>query len=79
MTTIHYNGNPYTARSLNIPGYGLGLLIATTQLSSVLIDENGNPYNPNARDIDEDIFFYCEPDQIALPTKQLKGIIKSNL
>ena len=55
----------YSARKVAIAGYGSELMISTEDLEAVLINEDGGYSSPEARLIDEQIFFYV-PKRIAV-------------
>ena len=63
----------YPARKVAIEGYGSELMISTEDLEAVLINEDGGYTSPEARLIDEQIFFYvskriavdCSDEEVA--------------
>ena len=57
--------NMYPARKVAIESYGSELTISTEDLEAVLINEDGGYTYPEARLIDEQIFFYV-PKRIAV-------------
>ena len=62
---ILFAGNKYPARNVAIKGYGSELIISTEDLEAMLINEDGSYSSPEARLIDEQIFFYV-PKRIAV-------------
>ena len=62
---IIFAENKYPARRVAIEGYGSALMISTEDLEAVLINEDGGYSSPEARLIDEQIFFYV-PKRIAV-------------
>ena len=62
---IIFAENMYSARKVAIAGYGSELMISTEDLEAVLINEDGGYSSPEARLIDEQIFFYV-PKRIAV-------------
>ena len=62
---IIFAENMYSARKVAIAGYESELMISTEDLEAVLINEDGGYSSPEARLIDEQIFFYV-PERIAL-------------
>jgi hypothetical protein len=62
---IIFAENMYPARKVAIEGYGSELMISTEDLEAVLINEDGGYTSPEARLIDEQIFFYV-PKGIAV-------------
>ena len=55
---IIFAENMYSARKVAIEGYESELTISTEDLEAVLINEDGGYTSPEARLIDEQIFFY---------------------
>ena len=70
---IIFAENMYPARKVAIEGYGSELIISTEDLEAVLINEDGGYTSPEARLIDEQIFFYvskriavdCSDEEVA--------------
>ncbi len=61
---ILFEGNVYSDRKVDIDGNGLDLMISTEDFESVLINEAESYTSPEARLIDEQIFFY-DPKRVA--------------
>lgn len=62
---IVFAENKYPTRKVAIEGYGSALMISTEDIEAVLINEDGGYTSPEARLIDEQMFFYV-PESIAL-------------
>ena len=62
---IVFAENKYPTRKVAIEGYESELTISTEDLEAVLINEDGGYSSPEARLIDEQIFFYV-PKRIAV-------------
>ena len=62
---IVFAENMYPTRKVAIEGYESELMISTENLEAVLINEDGGYTSPEARLIDEQIFFYV-PERIAM-------------
>ena len=62
---IVFAENKYPTRKVAIEGYGSERMISTEDLEAVLINEDGGYSSPEARLIDEQIFFYV-PKRIAV-------------
>ena len=62
---IIFAENKYLTRKVAIEGYESALMISTEDLEAVLINEDGGYTSPEARLIDEQIFFYV-PKSIAV-------------
>jgi hypothetical protein len=88
---IQYNGKEYPTTTVNMnPGWSetdpdepYHVEIATTDLEDVLFpnkhEDNWTPADRTAEAIDDDIFYYIEPDWITLPEEQLVKLIKENI
>ena len=62
---IVFAENKYPTRKVAIVGYESALMISTEDLEAVLINEDGGYTSPEARLIDEQVFFYV-PKRIAV-------------
>ena len=62
---IVFAENRYLTRKVAIEGYESALMISTEDLEAVLINEDGGYTSPEARLIDEQIFFYV-PKRIVM-------------
>ena len=69
---IIFAENMYPARKVAIEGYESELTISTEDLEDVLINEDGGFTSPEARLIDEQIFFYV-PKRIAVDCSDARG------
>lgn len=65
VNCILFEGITYPVRYVAIEGSKSELMISTEDLEAVLINEDGGYFSPEARLIDEQIFFYV-PERIAL-------------
>ena len=62
---IVFAENKYPTRKVAIEGYESALMISAEDLEAVLINEDGGYTSPEARLIDEQVFFYV-PKRIAV-------------
>ena len=70
---IVFAENKYPTRKVAITGYESALMISTEDLEAVLINEDGGYTSPEARLIDEQVFFYvlkriavdCSDEEVA--------------
>ena len=62
---VLFEENIYPVRYVVIEGYVSELMISTEDLEAVLINEDGGYTSPEARLIDEHIFFYV-PERIVM-------------
>ena len=70
MEEICFQDKVYDARYLNLPTFGL-VLIATTELSNVLLTEDYEYTSDEARHIDETICFFVDKKNLKLSSKKL--------
>ena len=63
IITIEFEKRKYTIREVEIPGVG-ERIIASTELNNILISEDGEYKSDEARYIDEQIYFFLEPDKL---------------
>ena len=69
----------YTIRVIDTPTYGT-VKIADTTLSDALMDEAYEDFvSDKAREVDEGIFFYVEPEHINLPKDELVALVEDLL
>jgi hypothetical protein len=64
LDIIKYDGADFPIRLIYVKTFGL-MRISTTDLSTRLFSEDGNYFSEEGLIIDESIFFYVEPHQIA--------------
>ena len=74
MNSIIFQSTTYKLREIQLPVFG-DVLISTTSLNRVLFDKNAGYVNEEACDIDEQIFYFVEEDEIILPSKSLVKIL----
>lgn len=76
MAIIIFQNKKYKSRQLQITGWG-NYYVASTRLERMLFDQNGRYKSEEAKNIDEQIFFYIKPFQFKLRDKELgKEILK---
>ncbi len=78
LTTIRFQEQKYTGRNIVLPHYGY-VLIATTTLCALLLDDNSNYISKEARMVDEQILFFVDDSEISLPEKQFEQLLLSEL
>ncbi|MDX2174274.1 MAG: hypothetical protein SFY56_14325 [Bacteroidota bacterium] len=76
MFSIHFQNKDFKVRELDLPEFG-SVLISTTSLSNLIVDENGNYLSDEAIAIDEQLFFFVEENEIDLDENELITIINS--
>ncbi len=75
INSIIFNNQKFPVRELNFKEYG-NILISTTLLNSQLILKDGSYFSDKARVLDEEIFYFVEPNDIYLSEDKLIRIIK---
>ena len=81
LKTITLNGNTYKARIVNLPNEGT-VMIATLALSEALFKDGDSAHeyvSDEAEEIDEEIFFYVEENELELPVNELIAIIQKSI
>ena len=77
MDVIQYNGERYPVRSIYVPDWG-ERVIATESLENLLI-KDGLFVSDEARNIDDEIFYYVSDDKFSITDEQLGRIIATEL
>jgi len=78
MESIIFKEEFYPIREIKIPGYG-NVIVSTSNLNSKIISEDGSYFSEFASILDEDIFYYVEPNQIMFEESRLINLIMSEL
>ena len=74
-----FDSQDYTIRVIDTPTYGT-VKIADTTLRDALMDETYEDFvSDKAREVDEGIFFYVEPEHINLPKDELVALVEDLL
>jgi hypothetical protein len=68
----------YVTRDLNLPSFGY-VVISTTELRNLLLDDDCEYTSDEARYIDEQIFYFVEEDEIKMTSKSLSKLIRNQL
>ena len=76
--SIIFNDRTYKGRRINIEGYG-NYLVASRSLSNNLLDENYNYKSEEAKQVDENIFFFINPVDFKLSDALLAQTILKSL
>lgn len=74
---IEFNGKSYPAREVCLEDNDY--TISVSSLNEALLDGNGNYVSENAKNIDEDIFYYLEDSDIEKPDEEIIKILEDNL
>lgn len=78
--TVTFNNRIFPVRTVDIPGYGNGLAIATVELSGQLMDAEGPDYvSEEAKALDESVFFYVDKQEIGMPEDELVEVVLYHL
>lgn len=77
MNTIQFDKKSYKIRQVEIDDLGL-LSIASTKLNDKLLYENGAYKSNEASYIDEQIYFFVEPEKLRLNDEKLIEYIKKS-
>ena len=74
MNTINFNGKAYFTREINLPNYGK-VLISISELNSLLINDKGSYASAEAKEIDQQIYYFVEPEELLLPEEKLIRLV----
>ena len=75
MDTLKFQNIEYQIREIEMPEIG-NILISTTSLNNVIMN-NGHVYiSEEAKNIDDEIYFYVEDNEIELQDIELISLIK---
>lgn len=74
MNTITFNGKAYPTKEINLPNYG-NVLISISELNSLLINDKGGYASAQAKEIDQQIYYYVEPEELLLPEEKLVRLV----
>ncbi len=74
MNTITFNGKSFPIREIELPNYG-NVLIGITELNSLLINDKGGYASAEAKEIDKQIYYFVEPEELLLPDDKLIRLV----
>lgn len=74
MNSITFNGKAYPVREITLPNYG-NVLIGITELNSLLINDKGGYASAEAKEIDQQIYYFVEPEELLLPQEKLVRVV----
>ena len=74
MYHLEFNNTNYPIREINLPEYG-NVMIATTSLNDVLMDNKGSYVSYQAEQIDEQIYFFVEDEKIVLEENEIVKVL----
>ena len=74
MNTINFNGKAYPIREIILPNYG-NVLISITELNTLLINDKGGYSSAQAKEIDQQIYYFVEPEELLLPEEKLIRLV----
>jgi hypothetical protein len=78
MNTIIFQKKEFPVRDIFLKEFG-EVTIATTELSKVLLNENGSYISKEAQFVDEGIFFFVTPDEINLPNEIFTTLLETQV
>ena len=74
MDSIMFNNQIFPVRKVEMKEYG-NVLISTALLNTILMKEDGNYLCEEARIIDEQIFYFIEPEEIHYSENSLTKLL----
>ena len=79
MKNITFDGKEYKTRFIHVKGFG-DVTVATCSLQSVLFNSNTSEYtSPEAKELDEGIFFYVEDEYILSDDDELEAYVEKSI
>jgi hypothetical protein len=78
MNNIKFQNQSFKVRELDLPEFG-NVLISTCTLNNKLMNENGLYVSKKALDIDEQLFYFVEDNEISLQNQKLTELIINQL
>lgn len=74
MNTITFNGKSFPIMEIQLPTYG-NVIIGITELNSLLINDVGSYASAEAKEIDHQIYYFVEPEELLLPEEKLIRLV----
>jgi hypothetical protein len=78
MDSINFKNKQFKVREIKLPEIG-NIFISTTSLNNALINNVSNYISKDARNIDEQIYFFVEEDEIKLSEKDLIKLVTQQI
>lgn len=76
---IIFNDKVFPFRNVFLDNIDLMITVSTIDLNALLFNNKGEYISENARYIDEQIYFFVDKEQLALPEDQLVQYLKKNI
>lgn len=74
MNTIKFQNKEYKTREIELPEFG-NVLISTTSLNDALLNNGSNYVSDEAKNIDDEIYFFVEENEIEMNEVDLVKLI----
>jgi hypothetical protein len=74
MNTIKFQNKEYKTREIELPEFG-NVLISTTSLNDALLNNGSNYVSDEAKNIDDEICFFVEENEIEMNEVDLVELI----
>ena len=74
MEIIEFKNKEFKVREIDLPEFG-NVLISTNSLNELLFNEEGSYISDEAVEVDEQIFYFVEENEIELPEEELVTLI----
>lgn len=78
MDKIEFQNNQYKVREIELPEIG-NVLISTTSLNQLLLNDDGSYVSDDAISVDERIYYFVEEIEIELPDDELINLLTSEV
>jgi len=74
MNTIIFKEKAYPVKEIKLPKFGT-VLIGITELNSLLVNDKGGYTSAEALEIDQQIYYFVEPEELLLPEEKLIRLV----
>jgi hypothetical protein len=78
MNTLKFQNTDFKTREIELPDLG-NVLISTSSLNNALMNNGSDYVSEEAKNIDEEIYFFVEDDEIELNEEDLIKIVSSQV
>ncbi|TAH26169.1 MAG: hypothetical protein EAZ07_05640 [Cytophagales bacterium] len=78
MNTIKFQNKEYKTREIELPEFG-NVLISTTSLNDALLNNGSNYVSDEAKNIDDEIYFFVEENEIEMNEVDLVKLISQQV
>jgi len=78
MNKIEFQNNQYKTREIELPEIG-NILISTTSLNQLLLNDDGGYVSDEAISVDERVYYFVDENEIELSDYELIDLLTSEI